>query len=105
MSFPAQMQLLRYRTVPLPPVLPPVRFHHPAVPRCPHHPYQSAVYRCLDERERKVVILRYGLSNEEPLTQRETAKKCGISRSYVSRIEKRALEKLRAALGEEAAPD
>ena len=36
---------------------------------------------------------------KKPLTQRETAEKCGISRSYVSRIEKRALEKLEDALG------
>ena len=48
--------------------------------------------------------LRYGLDGRRPLTQRETAERCKISRSYVSRIEKRALEKLRAALGEEAMP-
>ena len=58
----------------------------------------------LSERERTVIRLRYGLGGEAPLTQRETARRCRISRSYVSRIEKRALEKLRAALGEEAAP-
>ena len=40
--------------------------------------------------------LRYGLNNRQPLTQREVAKKLGISRSYVSRIEKHAIEKLRA---------
>ena len=38
------------------------------------------------------------LGGREPLTQRETAARCGISRSYISRIEKRALEKLRAAM-------
>lgn len=54
----------------------------------------------LDEREVKIIYLRYGLGGEEPLTQRETADKCGISRSYVSRIEKRALSKLREALEE-----
>ncbi|MGN1001582.1 MAG: sigma-70 family RNA polymerase sigma factor [Oscillospiraceae bacterium] len=54
----------------------------------------------LDEREAKIVRLRYGLGGAKPLTQRETAEKLGISRSYVSRIEKRALEKLRAALGD-----
>ncbi len=59
----------------------------------------------LDDRERMVVRLRYGLDGEPPLTQRETADRCRISRSYVSRIEKRALGKLRAAMGEEAAPD
>ena len=58
----------------------------------------------LSEREQRVIRLRYGLDGAEPLTQRETARCCHISRSYVSRIEKRALEKLRAALGEEAAP-
>ena len=53
---------------------------------------------CLDEREARIIRLRYGLGGGKPLTQLETAEKCGISRSYVSRLEKRALEKLRAAL-------
>ena len=48
----------------------------------------------LDEREKEIVRMRYGLHGKTPLTQRETAKKLGISRSYVSRIEKKALEKL-----------
>jgi len=61
------------------------------------------VARCLDPREREVIELRYGLAGGEPLTQREIAQKCGISRSYVSRIEKKALEKLRAALEGEVA--
>ena len=52
----------------------------------------------LDEREARIIRLRYGLTGREPLTQRETAKALGISRSYVSRIEKKALEKLRRAL-------
>jgi len=54
----------------------------------------------LDEREARIIYLRYGLDGNEPLTQRETADKCGISRSYVSRIEKKALTKLREALEE-----
>ena len=54
--------------------------------------------RCLDAREGRIIRLRYGLDGAKPLTQLETAKKCGISRSYVSRLEKRALEKLRDAL-------
>ena len=54
--------------------------------------------RCLDEREARIIRLRYGLDGARPLTQLETADKCGISRSYVSRLEKRALEKLRASL-------
>ncbi|MGN0623508.1 MAG: RNA polymerase sporulation sigma factor SigK [Oscillospiraceae bacterium] len=50
----------------------------------------------LDERETEIMILRYGLYNEKPLTQREVAKRLNISRSYVSRIEKKALQTLRA---------
>lgn len=48
----------------------------------------------LDEREREVIICRFGLNNGKERTQREIAKELGISRSYVSRIEKRALIKL-----------
>ena len=50
---------------------------------------------CLDEREKKLIEMRYGIGGREELTQREIAKKLNISRSYVSRIEKSALEKLR----------
>jgi len=53
----------------------------------------------LTPREREIVTLRYGLGGSMPLTQREVAVRMGISRSYVSRIEKRALEKLEDALG------
>ncbi len=53
--------------------------------------------RVLDEREKEIIQLRYGLGREKELTQREIGKMQGISRSYVSRIEKKALEKLRAA--------
>lgn len=49
---------------------------------------------CLSEREKKIVIMRYGLLNEEELTQKQIAKRLCISRSYVSRIEKRALIKM-----------
>ena len=49
----------------------------------------------LSTRERLVLKMRYGLYNEEEYTQREIAKLLGISRSYVSRIEKSAIEKLR----------
>ena len=65
---------------------------------------RECVERELTKRESAIITLRYGLGGGKPLTQRETAKLCGISRSYVSRIEKRALEKLRAALGENANP-
>ena len=59
----------------------------------------------LSEREAAIIRMRYGLDGLEPLTQRQTSERCGISRSYVSRIEKRALEKLRQALGEDARPE
>ena len=51
--------------------------------------------KVLDERESWIIRRRYGLYNTKPATQREIAKSLGISRSYVSRIEKKALEKLR----------
>ncbi len=57
------------------------------------------VHECLTPREAEIVSLRYGLGGCMPRTQREIAAKLGISRSYVSRIEKRALEKLEDALG------
>ena len=53
---------------------------------------------CLTEQEYLVLRMRYGLDGEQPRRQREVAEVTGISRSYVSRIEKRALEKLRSAL-------
>lgn len=59
---------------------------------------RRAVDTCLTQQERLVIRLRYGLDTETPLRQREVADRTGISRSYVSRIEKRALKKLRAAL-------
>ena len=59
---------------------------------------RRAVERCLSEQERQVVVLRYGLGGEAPLRQRQVAERLGISRSYISRIEKRALGKLRAEL-------
>jgi len=49
----------------------------------------------LNDREKEVIQMRYGLSNTQEITQRELASMLGISRSYVSRIEKRALEKLK----------
>ena len=49
----------------------------------------------LSEREKIIVKLRYGLGGKVPLTQREVAKKLNISRSYVSRIEKKALQTLK----------
>jgi RNA polymerase sporulation-specific sigma factor len=59
---------------------------------------RRAVAECLTEQEQLVIRLRYGLDGEAPRRQREVAEVTGISRSYVSRIEKRALEKLRKAL-------
>ena len=60
----------------------------------------EAVDTCLTEQERQVIRLRYGLGGVPPKRQREVADATGISRSYVSRIEKRALEKLRGTLEE-----
>lgn len=54
----------------------------------------------LSAREKRIVVLRYGLDGGEPLPQREVGRLMGISRSYVSRIEKKALAILREALGE-----
>lgn len=59
---------------------------------------REAVRSCLTEQEQLVVCMRYGLDGGPPLRQREVAEKTGISRSYVSRIEKRALEKLRKTM-------
>ncbi len=56
------------------------------------------IMKNLNEREREIIILRYGLGASSAKTQREVADKLGISRSYVSRIEKSALEKIRAIL-------
>ena len=56
---------------------------------------RRCVDSCLTPREAHIIRLRYGLDDRAPLTQREIAVLCGISRSYVSRIEKKALEKLR----------
>lgn len=54
--------------------------------------------KVLNGREREIIEWRYGLYNRRPVTQREIADKLGISRSYVSRIEKKALEKLRKGM-------
>ena len=59
---------------------------------------RTLVDTCLTEQERQVITLRYGLQDQPPQRQREVAQMIGISRSYVSRIEKRALEKLRKKL-------
>lgn len=56
------------------------------------HTYLDQV---LDDREKEIIIMRYGIGSGCPLTQRVVAKRLGISRSYVSRIEKKALERLR----------
>ena len=61
---------------------------------------RQCVKACLNEREAMIIGLRYGLGGQNPLTQREIAAQCGISRSYVSRIEKKALQKLEQAMEE-----
>ena len=59
---------------------------------------RDAIEYSLTERERSVIIRRYGLSDSKPRSQKEVAESLGISRSYISRIEKTAIEKLREAL-------
>ena len=59
---------------------------------------RRCVNDCLTERERGIIVQRYGLDGRAPRTQREIAAESGISRSYVSRIEKKALGKLKEAL-------
>lgn len=59
---------------------------------------RRAVETCLSEQEQQVIRLRYGLDGQSPKRQREVAELTGLSRSYISRIEKRALQKLRAEL-------
>lgn len=55
------------------------------------------IVKCLDSRERQIITLRYGLGGAMPMAQREVAARLGISRSYVSRLEKKAIGKLRDA--------
>ncbi|MBE6560576.1 MAG: sigma-70 family RNA polymerase sigma factor [Ruminococcaceae bacterium] len=54
----------------------------------------SFIKEQLSERERQILVMRYGLGDTPPLTQRETAEKLGISRSYISRLEKNALQQI-----------
>ena len=55
---------------------------------------------CLSDRERQIILLRYGLCGRKAMTQNEIGAMLGISRSYVSRIEKKALQKLRGRFAE-----
>lgn len=59
------------------------------------------VEQCLPEREKNIIKMRYGLDRAVPKTQREIASECGISRSYVSRIEKKALQLLKKEFDKE----
>lgn len=61
---------------------------------------RSLVDTVLLPREKEIIVLRYGLKGYQPRTQREVARHLGISRSYVSRIEKKALEKMKEAFGD-----
>ncbi len=63
--------------------------------------FLAAIHKLLSERETEIICMRYALTGGVPLAQREVAQKLKISRSYVSRIEKRALEKLRVGLKRE----
>ena len=69
-----------------------------------HGQLRAVMEQILTPREKAIVSLRYGLSGGAPLTQREIAEQCGISRSYVSRIEKKALRAIREALDGKDAP-
>ena len=69
-----------------------------------HGQLRAVMEQVLTPREKAIVSLRYGLSGGAPLTQREIAEQCGISRSYVSRIEKKALRAIREALDGKDAP-
>ena len=57
---------------------------------------QEVINNCLNQREKEIILLRYGLITGKEVTQREIGAYFGISRSYISRIEKKALLKLRA---------
>ena len=59
---------------------------------------RQAMETALTDQEKQVILLRYGLSGHSAMRQREVASITGISRSYISRIEKRALQKLRKAI-------
>ena len=59
---------------------------------------QAYIDVVLEEREKEILLMRYGLRGQKELTQREIGDKLNISRSYISRIEKRALQKLKDAL-------
>lgn len=59
---------------------------------------QNYIDVVLDEREKEILLMRFGLRGQKELTQREIGEKLDISRSYISRIEKKALQKLKVAL-------
>ena len=61
----------------------------------------DSLEKCLDEREKEIIIMRYGLNGAREKTQSEIGAYLGISRSYVSRIEKKSLKKLRAEFEKE----
>ena len=62
---------------------------------------QEGIDTVLEDREREILLMRYGLRGQKELTQREIGEKLNISRSYISRIEKKALQKLKKALKED----
>lgn len=66
-----------------------------------HSDQKKSFYQALqslNEREKEILILRYGLQNNDELTQKDVAKLLGISQSYISRLEKKIIKKLRAQL-------
>ncbi len=62
---------------------------------------RKLVEECLEGREKEIIIARYGLNSQIPKTQREIALEHGISRSYVSRLEKKGLDTLRGKFQED----
>ena len=67
-------------------------------PYQPRKVFNDEALKELNEREKEILILRYGLSNNDELTQKDVADLLGISQSYISRLEKKIIKKLRSQL-------
>ena len=66
-----------------------------------HKTIKRLTEKYLSDREKKIITMRFGLDGNYPMTQQKVADKLGISRSYISRIEKKSLMKLREAFEQE----
>ena len=69
--------------------------HKDSVYLCILSEFGELIEKVLPKREFEIIKLRFGLMGNKPLTQREVAKKLGISRSYISRLETKAMEKIK----------